>query len=124
MFSVFGGLALGLAVVGLYGVKSYSVARRTREIGIRMALGAQPGMVLRMIMREGSIMLFCGVAIGLLLAAGTGKILSGMLYEVGPLDPIAFTAAPLLLAAAALVATWLPARRATRINPMRALRTE
>ena len=63
-------------------------------------------------------------AIGLLLAAGTGKILSGMLYEVGALDPIAFTAAPLLLAAAALVATWLPARRATRINPMRALRTE
>jgi ABC-type antimicrobial peptide transport system permease subunit len=111
-------------VVGLYGVKAYSVARRTREIGIRMALGAQPGMVLRMIMREGSIMLLCGVAIGLLLAAGTGKILSGMLYEVGALDPIAFTTAPLLLAAAALVATWLPARRATRINPMRALRTE
>jgi predicted permease len=124
LFSVFGGLALCLAVVGLYGVKAYSVARRTREIGIRMALGAQPGMVLRMIMREGSIMLFSGVAIGLLLAAGTGKILSGMLYEVGALDPIAFTTAPLLLAAAALVATWLPARRATRINPMRALRTE
>jgi putative ABC transport system permease protein len=124
LFSVFGGLALCLAVVGLYGVKSYAVARRTREIGIRMALGAQPGMVLRMIMREGSIMLFSGVAIGLLLAAGTGKILSGMLYEVGALDPIAFITAPLLLAAAALIATWLPARRATQINPMRALRTE
>jgi predicted permease len=124
MFSIFGGLALGLAVVGLYGVKAYSVARRTREIGIRMALGAQPGMVLRMIMREGSIMLLCGVALGLLLAAGTGKVLSGMLYEVGALDPVAFTTAPLLLAAAALIATWLPARRATRINPMRALRTE
>jgi ABC-type antimicrobial peptide transport system permease subunit len=77
-----------------------------------------------MIMREGSIMLFSGVAIGLLLAAGTGKILSGMLYEVSALDPIAFTTAPLLLAAAALIATWLPARRATRINPMQALRTE
>ena len=124
LFSVFGGLALCLAVVGLYGVKAYSVARRTREIGIRMALGAQPGMVLRMIMREGSIMLFSGVAIGLLLAVGTGKILSGMLYEVGALDPIAFTIAPLLLATAALIATWLPARRATRINPMQALRTE
>jgi predicted permease len=124
MFSIFGGLALGLAVVGLYGVKAYSVARRTREIGIRMALGAQPGMVLRMIMREGSIMLLCGVALGLLLAAGTGKVLSGMLYEVGALDPVAFTTAPLLLAAAALIATWLPARRATKINPMRALRTE
>ncbi|MEY2542344.1 MAG: hypothetical protein QOI22_1946, partial [Verrucomicrobiota bacterium] len=124
MFSIFGALALGLAVVGLYGVKAYSVARRTREIGIRMALGAQPGMVLRMIMREGSIMLLCGVALGLLLAVATGRILSGILYQVGALDPIAFTAAPLLLAAAALVATWLPARRATRINPMRALRTE
>jgi predicted permease len=124
LFSVFGALALGLAVVGLYGVKAYSVARRTREIGIRMALGAQPGMVLRMIMREGSIMLFSGVAFGLLLAAATGKVLSGMLYEVGALDPIAFTVAPTLLAAAALVATWLPARRATRISPMAALRTE
>ena len=95
MFSVFGGLALGLAVVGLYGVKAYSVARRTREIGIRMALGAQPGAVLRMIMREGSIMLVRGLLLGLLLAAATGKILSGMLYEVGALDPVAFTVAPL-----------------------------
>jgi predicted permease len=124
LFSIFGGLALGLAVVGLYGVKAYSVARRTREIGIRMALGAQPGMVLRMIMREGSIMLLSGVAIGLLLAVATGRILSGILYQVGSLDPIAFTVAPLLLAAAALVATWLPARRATQIDPIQALRTE
>ncbi len=124
MFSIFGALALGLAVVGLYGVKAYSVARRTREIGIRMALGAQRGAILRMILREGSIMLLCGVALGLLLAVATGKILSGILYQVGALDPIAFTVAPLVLAAAALVATWLPARRATRVNPMRALRTE
>ena len=124
LFSIFGGLALGLAVVGLYGVKAYSVARRTREIGIRMALGAQPGMVLRMIMREGSIMLLSGVAIGLLLAVATAKILSGILYQVGALDPIAFTVAPLLLAAAALIATWLPARRATHVDPIQALRTE
>ncbi len=124
MFSVLGGLALGLAVVGLYGVKAYSVARRTREIGIRMALGAQPGAVLRMIMGEGSVMLLSGIVIGLLLAAGTGKILSGMLYEVGALDPVAFTLAPLTLAAAALFATWIPARRATRISPMKALRME
>src|SRR6266480_2772735 len=80
MFSVFGGLALALAVVGLYGVKAYSVARRTREIGIRMALGAQPDAVLRLIMREGAIMLLTGIALGLLLAAATGKILSGILY--------------------------------------------
>jgi predicted permease len=124
LFSIFGGLALGLAVVGLYGVKAYSVARRTREIGIRMALGAQRGAVLRMIMQEGSIMLLCGIALGLLLAAATGKILSGILYEVGALDPVAFIAAPILLAIAALVATWLPARRAARLNPVEALRYE
>src|SRR5213592_1404690 len=124
LFSIFGGLALGLAVVGLYGVKVYSVARRTREIGIRMALGAKPAAVLRLIMGEGSIMLISGIAIGLLLAAATGKILSGILYEVGAFDPIAFTTAPTLLAIAALVATWLPARRAAALNPVEALRYE
>lgn len=124
LFSIFGGLALGLAVVGLYGVKAYSVARRTREIGIRMALGAQAGAVLRMIMREGSVMVVSGVVIGLLLSMATAKALSGILYEVGALDPVAFTAAPLVLAAAALIATWLPARRAARVNPIQALRTE
>ena len=124
LFSIFGGLALGLAVVGLYGVKAYSVARRTREIGIRMALGAKPSAVLRLIMVEGSIMLLNGIAFGLLLAIATGKILSGILYEVGAFDPIAFTAAPALLAIAALVATWLPARRAAGLNPVEALRYE
>jgi ABC-type antimicrobial peptide transport system permease subunit len=124
LFSIFGALALGLAVVGLYGVKAYSVARRTREIGIRMALGAQSGAVLRMIMRESSIMLFSGVTIGLLLAIATAKILSGLLYGVRTLDPIAFTVAPLVLTIAALIATWLPARRATRVDPVQALRAE
>jgi len=124
LFSIFGGLALGLAIVGLYGVKAYSVARRTREIGIRMALGAKPTAVLRLIMGEGLIMLLSGIALGLLLATATGKILSGILYEVGAFDPIAFTAAPALLAIAALVATWLPARRAAALNPVEALRYE
>ena len=124
LFTVFGGLALTLAIVGVYGVKAYSVARRTREIGIRMALGARPNTVQWMIMREGSFMLAGGVLIGLLLAVATGKLLSGMLYQVGTLDPVAFSIAPLLLAAATLLATWLPARRATRISPMTALRTE
>jgi predicted permease len=124
LFSIFGGLALGLAIVGLYGVKAYSVARRTREIGIRMALGAKPTAVLRLIMGEGLIMLLSGIALGLLLATATGKILSGILYEVGAFDPIAFTAAPTLLAIAALVATWLPARRAAALNPVEALRYE
>ena len=124
LFSVFGALALGLAVVGLYGVKAYSVARRTREIGIRMALGAQAGAVLRMIMRESSIMLFTGIIIGLLLAIASAKILSGILYGVHALDPIAFTVASLVMTTAALIATWLPARRATRVNPVQALRGE
>src|SRR5205823_1611648 len=124
LFSIFGGLALGLAVVGLYGVKAYSVARRTREIGIRMALGAQAGAVLRMIMREGSVMLVSGVAIGLLLAVATAKIISGILYGVGALDPVAFMVAPAVLSVAALIAMWLPARRATRVNPVQALRAE
>jgi predicted permease len=124
LFSIFGGLALLLAVVGVYGVKAYSVARRTREIGIRMALGARPKTVQWMIIREGSFMLAIGVTIGLLLAMGTGKLLAGMLYQVGSLDPVAFSSAPLLLGAATLLATWIPARRATRISPMRALRTE
>jgi putative ABC transport system permease protein len=115
---------LTLAIVGVYGVKAYSVARRTREIGIRMALGARPSTVQWMILREGSFMLAGGVLIGLLLAVATGKLLSGMLYQVGTLDPVAFSMAPLLLAAATFLATWLPARRATRISPMTALRTE
>jgi putative ABC transport system permease protein len=124
LFSIFGALALGLAIVGLYGVKAYSVARRTREIGIRMALGAQSGAVLRMIMREGFIMLSSGIIIGLLLAIASAKILSGILYGVHALDPIAFTVAALVMTCAVLIATWLPARRATRVNPIQALRSE
>jgi ABC-type antimicrobial peptide transport system permease subunit len=121
---IFAGVALLLAAIGTYGVLSYAVAQRTREIGIRMALGAQAGAVLRMIMREGSVMLVCGIAIGLLLAVATAKIVSGILYEVGALDPIAFTVAPLVLTIAALIATWLPARRATQVDPAQALRAE
>ncbi len=124
LFSVFGGLALGLAVVGIYGVKAYAVARRTREIGIRMALGAERKTVLWMILREGFVMVAAGLALGLLLAFGTGKIVGSILYGVSSIDPFAFTLAPAILAIAALIATWLPARRATRISPMAALRTE
>ncbi len=124
LFSVFGGLALGLSVVGIYGIKAYAVARRTREIGIRMALGAEGKTVQWMILREGFTMVAAGLAIGLLLAFGTGKIVSSILFEVSARDPFAFTIAPVVLALAALLATWLPARRATRISPMAALRTE
>jgi predicted permease len=124
LFSIFGGLALGLAAVGVYGVKAYSVARRTREIGIRMALGAEGKAVLWMILREGLVMVAAGVALGLFLALATGKIVSAILFQVSSTDPFAFTIAPVILMAAALLATWLPARRATKISPMTALRTE
>jgi predicted permease len=124
LFSIFGGVALGLAVVGIYGVKAYSVVRRTREIGIRMALGAQGKTVQWMILREGFAMVAAGLALGLLLAFGIGKIVSNILFEVSSTDPFAFTLAPLVLMTAALVATWIPARRATKISPMAALRTE
>ena len=124
LFSIFGGLALGLAVIGVYGVKSYSVARRTREIGIRMALGAQGRTVQWMILREGFAMVVAGLALGLLLAFATGKIVSSILFQVSSTDPFAFTIAPVVLMTAALLATWLPARRATKISPMAALRTE
>ncbi len=124
LFSIFGGLALLLAVIGVYGVKAYSVARRTREIGIRMALGAEGKTVQWMILREGFAMVAAGLALGLLLAFGTGKIVSSILFQVSSTDPFAFTLAPTVLAFAALLATWLPARRATKISPMAALRTE
>jgi hypothetical protein len=124
LFSAFGALALGLAVVGVYGVKAYAVTRRTREIGIRMALGARADIVLWMILRDGAVMLALGLVFGLCLAVATGRLLGGLLYGVSALDPVAFTTAPALLAATALLACWLPARRATRIEPMAALRVE
>jgi predicted permease len=124
MFLGFGLLALLLAVVGLYGVKSYIVSQRTREIGIRMALGARPGDVLGMVLREGAALSAVGVAIGIPLAALLGLALSSMLYDVKPFDPIVFVSAPGLLALAALAATWIPARRATRVTPLTALRAE
>lgn len=124
MVSLFGGLALVLAVVGVYGVMAYAVVRRTREIGIRTALGADPGAVLRMILREGLTMTLEGAALGLLLAFAIGRVFSGMLYEVSPADPVAFTFGPAALLATALFACWLPARRAAKVVPMVALRYE
>jgi predicted lysophospholipase L1 biosynthesis ABC-type transport system permease subunit len=124
MVSLFGALALLLAIVGVYGVMAYSVVRRTREIGIRTALGAEPGTVLRMILREGALMTLGGAALGLVIALGIGRMLSGMLYQISPVDPVAFTLAPAVLIATALFACWLPARRAARVDPMVALRNE
>jgi predicted permease len=124
LFLAFGLLALLLAVVGLYGVKSYVVSQRTREIGIRMALGARPADVLSMLLKEGAVLSAVGVGLGLPLAGLLGVALSSLLYDVKPLDPLVFVSAPAALAIAALVATWLPARRATRVTPLTALRTD
>ncbi len=124
LFSVFGGVALLLAIIGVYGVKSYVVSRRTREIGIRMALGATPSDVLWLVLREGLTLTIAGVGVGLLLAWGVARAVSGLLYEVSALDPLVFAVAPAVLAASAMAASYLPARRATRVLPLTALRTE
>jgi predicted permease len=124
MFSIFGGVALLLAVIGLYGIRSYTVARRTREIGIRMALGASAGDTLRLVVREGAVLTAIGVAAGLTLSLLVGKALAGMLYEVSGSDPVVFLAAPAVLCAVSLAACYVPARRAARVDPMIALRWE
>ena len=124
LFGVFGGIALLLAVVGVYGVKAYAVACRTREIGIRMALGAHRGDVFGLIMRQGAMQTGLAVVFGLLLALAVGRVLSQILYEVSPNDLFALVTSSLLLAAASLLACFFPARRATKVSPMTALRTE
>jgi predicted permease len=124
LFGVFGGIALVLAVVGVYGVKSYAVARRTREIGIRMALGAHPRDVFSLIMKQGALQTAFALGVGLLLALAAGRLLTQILYQVSPADPAALLASSFMLAAAALLACYLPARRATKVSPMTALRTE
>ena len=124
VMSVFAAVALLLAVVGLYGVLSHAVAHRTREIGIRMALGAQAGTVLRGVLGYGGSLTALGVAIGLGLTVAGGRVISTLLFGVTPLDPLAIAAAAALLAVAALVACYIPARRATRVDPLEALRTE
>ena len=113
-----------LAVVGVYGVKAYAVACRTREIGIRMALGAHRKDVFALIMRQGAMHTALAVSVGLLLSLAAGRVLSQILYGVSPTDPFALIASSLMLAAAALLACFLPARRATYVNPITALRTE
>ena len=124
LFSLFGGIALLLAVIGLYGVRAYSVARRTREIGIRMALGASAGEAQGMVLREGLKLMMAGTAIGLVLSLLAGKLLAGLLFEVSGADPLVFSSAVLLLGAVSVVACYFPARRAARIDPMVALRYE
>jgi len=124
MFSLFGGIALLLAVIGLYGVRAYSVARRTREIGIRMALGASAAETQKMVLREGVQLMAVGTAIGLGLSFLLGTVLAGLLFHVHGADPLVFSVAVVLLGGVSLVACYVPARRAARIDPMVALRWE
>ena len=120
----FGVLALLLAAVGIYGVMSYVVAGRTREIGLRMALGAQTGDVLRLVLRQGMLLAAIGALIGLAVGLGGGRLLKTLLYGVSAADPFTFGAVTLLLGSVTFLACWLPAHRATRVDPMIALRTQ
>ncbi|MBI4903336.1 MAG: ABC transporter permease [Acidobacteria bacterium] len=124
LFLAFAAIAAALSAVGIYAVLSQSAARRTREIGVRMALGARSSDVVRMVMRRGVVQLAIALALGLSAAFGVTRLLQGILYGVNPADPLTFAAVSLSLAAAGLVACWLPARRAARLDPVTALRDE
>jgi putative ABC transport system permease protein len=124
LLSAFGGLALLLAVTGLYGVISYAVSRRTHEVGIRMAIGARRSDITRMVLRDGIGFVVVGTGIGLALAFVLTRLLRGFLYGITVTDPLTFVAIPALLAGVALFAAWVPARRAAKRDPMSALRYE
>ncbi|HMY76110.1 MAG TPA: FtsX-like permease family protein, partial [Blastocatellia bacterium] len=124
LFGVFAGATLGLVALGIYGVMAYLVTQRQHELGIRVALGAQPGDVVRLVLRDAMALIVVGLGCGLLAAFGLGRWLKNLLYEQSASDPLTFALISLLLAAVALAACWMPARRASRVDPLAALRAE
>lgn len=124
LLAVFSGLAASLAAIGLYGVMSFIVAQRSRELGVRLALGAAPGNVLRLVLQQGMWLVMLGVGLGLAAALLLTRVLKSMLFNVSTTDPVTFVAISLLLIGVTLIATWVPARRATRVDPVVVLREE
>jgi len=124
MLAIAASMALLLGVVGIYGVISYTVSQRRREIGIRAALGAQQGELKRMFVRHGLVLTGIGVAIGLGAAAGLTRLMSTLLYGITPLDPVTYVSVPLVLATATALASYLPARRAASVDPVEALKSD
>jgi putative ABC transport system permease protein len=120
----FAALALALTCVGIYGVASYSVSQRVQEIGVRIALGAKPGSVVALVVRQGVRPAVIGLLVGVVLALGLSRILTKLLFGVGPRDPLSFAAVAAVLLGVAIVASYLPARRAARVDPASALRVE
>jgi len=124
MLGIAGGMALVLGILGIYGVISYTVSQRRREFGIRLALGAHPGNVLKMVLRQGAKMALVGVVIGLGGAFALTRLMTSLLFGVAASDPVTFVAVAVLLILVALLACYLPARRAMKVDPMAALRYE
>ena len=124
MLAIAAAMALLIGLVGIYGVISYSVSQRTREIGIRMALGARQQDVRRMFVQHGLALTAIGIVIGLAVAVGLTRMMSALLYAVSPVDPVTYGAVAIGLVAAALLASYLPARRATVVDPVQALKFE
>jgi putative ABC transport system permease protein len=122
LLGAFSATALALAVIGIYGVLSYSVAQRRHEFGIRLALGAEQADILRLVLRQGLILAIAGIAIGLMASLLLTQLISSVLYKIGARDLATFVFAPLFFLCIALLASYLPARRATKVDPIEALR--